>query len=173
MAKRRLFTVGLVVLLAGSGRAPGTAPVGPDHDLDTYTDAQLTADLDAELDDIEVGDGGTLQPDGEYPLDELRGDILEALSDDGDDADESDVDYADLEDEASEAGTTLEDVVDAALARADQLAAAGSPSVRYHYAGFSLAAQSRNQKGFTKTSVAIHETVVLTIATIRRAPRKS
>ena len=173
MTRHRLFSMGLVALLTGAGLAPGRFWVRQDHDLDSYSDAQLTRDLDAELDDIEVGDGGQLQPDGEYPLAELKRDILDALSDDGDDADESEIDLTDLEAEATEAGTTLEDVVDAALERADELAAARSPSVQFQYASFSLMPQSRDQKGFTTTSMAIKQTVVLTIATIRRTPKRS
>jgi hypothetical protein len=180
--KHRLLNLGLVGLLAGAGLAPGAYQGRADHDLDSYSDAELIKDLTAELDDIEVGDGGQLEPDGEYALEELRSAILFALSDDGDDAAERDIDFTDLEDEADEAGTTLEDVVDAALARADELALRAEPRVRrasvsdtprFRYASTSLAVQSRDQKGFTTTSVAIRQTVVLTVSTIRRVAKRS
>jgi hypothetical protein len=188
MLRNRLLKLGCVVLLGGAGLALGRSPVRADHDLDSYTDEQLEADLLAELDDIEVGDGGQFEPDGEYALGELRGAIINALQDGGDDESESDIDFADLVDEMSEAGTTVGAVVDEALAEADEMAlqdglrsrilvegGLGGESRRYrfHLAGFSTRPQSLNQRGFTATSVAIKQTVVVTIAMVRRTPRRS
>ena len=188
MMRNRLLKLGCVVLLGGAGLALGRFQVRADHDLDSYSDAQLEADLIAELDDIEVGDGGNLEPDGEYALGALRSAILNALHDDGDDASESEIDYPDLVDEMSEAGTTMGAVVDEALAEADEMAlqdgrrsrilAAGglggeTRGYRIHLASFSTRPQSLNQRGFTTTSVAIQQTVVATVAAIRRAPRRS
>lgn len=188
MMRNRLLSLGCVVLLGGAGLALGRSPVRPDHDLDSYSDEQLEAGLFAELDDIEVGDGGQFEPDGEYALGELRGAIINALHDDGDDESESDIDFADLVDEMSEAGTTVGAVVDEALAEADELAGRNGPrsgillvgrpggdsrGYPIHLAGFSTRPQSLNQRGFTATTVAIKQTVVVTIAAVRRAPRRS
>ncbi len=188
MMLNRLVKLGCVVLLGGAGLALGRSPVRADHDLDSYSDEQLEADLIAELDDIEVGDGGQFEPDGEYALGGLRGAIFSALHDDGDDASESDIDFADLVDEMTEAGTTVGAVVDEALAEADELAGRDgprsrillvgrpwgeSPGLRFRLAGLSARPQSLNQRGFTATSVAIKQTVVVTIAAVRSAPRRS
>ncbi|MEO8139009.1 MAG: hypothetical protein ABI742_05145 [Gemmatimonadota bacterium] len=163
----RLQRLALVVCLAGAGLAAAGArfrsPHGP-HDLDSYSDAQLKRDLDDELDDIyaELGDA-----DGEYNLDVLKEDILAALGDDGDSGYEDEIDYADLEDEMKEDGTTLEDVVDDALAKADELGSAGAPVSLFHYASFSATAQKRDKS--TTAAIAVRETERAIIFNIRRA----
>ena len=162
----RLQRLALVVCLAGAGLAAAGArfrsPHGP-HDLDSYTDAQLKRDLDAELDEIfsKLGD-----PDSEYNLDVLHDDILAALGDNGDGA-EDEIDLADLNDEMTEAGTTLEDVVDDALAKADELGSARAPESLFHYASFSAAAQKRDKA--TTATIAVRETERALIFNIRRA----
>jgi hypothetical protein len=75
------------------------------RDLDLLDDATLQRDLEAELDDIYAD----FDPNGQFPLEELKAAMLEALSDDGDE---------DME----EADTTIEDVLDMALAEADAIA---------------------------------------------------
>ena len=181
----RLLTLGLVVLAAGSGLALAQPRGGPDRDLDTYSDERLAADLFAELDDIPEFKKA---PDEEYQITELRGDIMDALSDqdDQDDPAEQDIDRADLDAEMSEAGTTLEEVVDEALVRADELAlqqarpswrilpatfAMKAPG-RAHQVGFRVMAQDRDLNGSTTARVAIREVERGVIAAVRRAPTK-
>jgi len=172
----RLFKLSLVVLLAGSGLALVQFRVQPAHDLDTYTDEQLQEALFAELDDMPQ----IQSPDEQYDIEELRSAILTALSDEGDEGDEAEqeIDRADLDEEMSEAETTVGDVVDEALARADELASrTGSPSwtivqVRFHNAGLSPNAQDRNQSGHTTSRVAIREVASTVISNVRRAPNK-
>lgn len=188
MMRNRLLKLGCVVLLAGAGLALGRFQVRADHDLDSYSDEQLEAYLLAELDDIEAGHGGNLQPDGEYALGSLRSAIFNALQDGGDDEGESEIDFADLVEEMSEAETSVGDVVDEALAEADELAGRNGPcsrllvqgrpggdarALQFRLAGSSSRPQSLNQRGFTTTSVAIRQTVVVTVAAVRRAPRRS
>lgn len=169
----RAVKLGLVVLLAGAGLALGEFRVRPDHELDDYSDAQLGEYLNAELDDIEVSDGGQFAPDDDYSLTELQGAILQALHDDGDDGDEDNIDFADLEDEMDEAGTTLPACIHNALILADEMSLReGSPSYTFQNAGFSLVAQSRKTNGFATTSVAIARAVPAMIADIDRVRRK-
>ena len=170
----RLFKLGVVVVVAGLGLAlvqsRVESRVQADHDLDSYSDEQLQTDLTDELDDIyaELDD-----PDGEYDLDVLKADILDALGDEGDegDAEEMEIDLADLNEEMAEAGTTLEDVVDEALARADELAARrGSSSrtiVQATFSGRSRNAQSQDRR--TKPKVAIDQTARAVRGYIRKA----
>ena len=93
----RLLELGLCVLLAGATLPLATSGVRAAKDLDSFSDAQLMRDLADELDDIY----DELDPDEEYPLDELHGAIMEALSDEGDedDPEEAEIDEADLEGE--------------------------------------------------------------------------
>jgi hypothetical protein len=169
----RAVKLGLVVLLAGSGLALGEFRPKPDHELDDYSDSQLGEYLNAELDDIEVGDGGQLEPDEDYSLPELQGAILEALHDDGDDGDEDNIDFADLEEEMDEAGTTLPACIHNALVLADELSLReGSGSYTFQNAGFSLIAQSRKPNGFATTSVAIARAIPAMIADIDRVRKK-
>ncbi len=151
----RLFKLGLVVLAASVGLALAQSRIQATHDLDTYTDEQLQRDLTDELDDIY----DQVDADGDYDLDVLRTAILDALGDDGDEGYEQEIDLADLNEEMAEAGTTLEDVVDEALARADELASrTGSSSwtiVQATLSGRSRNVQSQDRR--TKPKVAIDE----------------
>ncbi len=172
----RLFKLTLVVLLAGSGLALVQFRVQAAHDLDRYTDEQLQEYLFAELDDMSQFES----PDEQYDIDELRSAILTALSDEGDEDDEGEqqIDRADLVEEMNEAETTVEDVVDEALARADELASrTGSPSwtivqVSSPNVGLSPNAQDRNQSGHTTARVAITEVESKIISNVRHAPNK-
>jgi hypothetical protein len=164
MMASRLFRLGLVVFLAGSASALTQPRVRAGHDLDTLSDAQLERDLADELDDIY----GELDPDEEYSLDELHGAIMEALSDQGDedDAEEAEIDEADLEGEMEEDDTTLEDVVQAALLEADEMASwRGSPSSS---SGLATAAQDRNRRnGFSKPKMANQQVLRNLMSAIR------
>jgi hypothetical protein len=170
MMSNRLLKLSVVVLVAGLGLALVQSRVQAEHDLDSYPDSILERDLSDELDDIyaQLDD-----PDGEYDLDSLKSDILNALGDDGDEGDEEEmeIDLADLNQEMDEAGTTVDSVVDEALARADELASRrGSPSwtiVQATFSGLSLNAQSRDRR--TKPRVAIDQTVKTVRVYIRRA----
>lgn len=128
----------LVMLLAMSG-APASAQ---GVDCDNLDDAIFEHYLDAELDDVTAQDA-----DGSYPVDQLRDQILAALGDGGDTGDATELSYADLEADMAEAGTTLEAVVDAALAQADETAAiSGRP-------GFTLVSGETLQARFAVTMV--------------------
>jgi len=179
----RLFKLSLVVLAAGLGLALVQSRVQAEHDLDSYPDSILERDLSDELDDIytQVDD-----PDGEYDLDVLKAHILDALGDNGDEGFETEIDLADLNEEMEEAGTSLEDVVDEALARADELASrrglpswtvvqvtssAVSPSFRFRNAGLRTNAQDRSP-GLTTARVAVNQVKDKTIATVRAANRR-
>jgi hypothetical protein len=168
MMSNRLFTLSVVVLAAGLGLALVQSRVQAVHDLDSYSDEQLQRDLSDELDDIYAQ---LEDPDGEYDLDVLRTAILDALGDDGDEGYEQEIDLADLNAEMEEAGTTLGDVVDEALARADELASRnGSPSwtiVQASFSGRSRNAQSQDRR--TKPKVAIDQTAPSVRGYIRKA----
>ena len=101
----RLRQLALVACFAGIGLTAAKSRARSPHDLDSYTDAQLQRDLEDELDDIypKLGDA-----DGEYSLDDLKSDIMDALGDEGDTGNEDEIDMADLNAEMTEAGTTLE-----------------------------------------------------------------
>ena len=161
---RHLFRLGLVVLLAGVALPLRPSRVRAAQDLDSYSDAQLERDLADELDDIY----SEMEPGEEYPLDELHGAILEALSDEGDedDAEEEEIDAEDLEGEMEEDDTTLEDVVQAALLEADEMASwRGS---RSSSSGLATAAQDRNRRnGFSKPKVANQQVLRSLMSTIR------
>lgn len=116
---QRLFILSTVILIAGAGLAYAQCPVPAKHDLDLYSEEQLKADLYDELDDILVSQGGQMEPDEEYSIDDLRAAILKALSDEGDTGLETEIDRCDLDTEMQEAGTTVEKVLDEALAAAD------------------------------------------------------
>jgi hypothetical protein len=108
--------VGLIAALALVPRPLYTQPV----DLDQLDDATLQRDLEAELDDIYAD----FEPDGEFQLAELKTAMLEALGDEGDEGDdaEEEITFEQLETEMKEGDTTLEDVLDEALAQADAIA---------------------------------------------------
>jgi hypothetical protein len=108
--------VGLITALTLVPRPLHTQPV----DLDQLDDATLQHDLEAELDDIYAD----FEPDGEFQLAELKTAMLEALGDEGDEGEdaEEEITFEQLETEMKEADTTLEDVLDEALAQADAVA---------------------------------------------------
>lgn len=182
----RLFKACVVVVVAGAGLALVESRVQPrvqaDHDLDSYSDEQLQTDLTDELDDIyaELGD-----PNAQYALDDLNTAILDALGDEGDEGDEEEmeIDLADLNAEMEEAGTTLDDVVDEALAEADRQASrrpspswtvvqvTSSAAFRLHNAGPRPNAQDR-RPGFTTARVAVNQVKDRTIAAIRASNRR-
>ena len=143
MTTNRFFSAGLVVFLGGVGLALTQFRFEEQpRNLDTYSQARLLRDLNDELDDIEED----LDPGASIDIDELQTAIMSALSDEGDDddAEESDLDLADLEAEMQEDGADLKDVVSEALAYADQIShRERSPQLIFRYAGFSPAAQSR------------------------------
>jgi hypothetical protein len=178
-----------VVAVAGAALALVQSHVQPrvqtDRDLDGYSDEQLETDLADELDDIFAELGG---PDAQYALDDLKTAILDALGDEGDEGDEEEmeIDLADLNAEMAEAGTTLDDVVDEALAEADRQASrraspswtvvhvtssAVSPSFTFDNAGLRPNAQDR-RPGFTTARVAVNQVKDRTIAAIRATNRR-
>ena len=150
MSHRKL-NLSAVFLLAGASLAFVQLPVQAMHDLDLYEEVRLQKDLDDELDDILVSKGGQMEPDALYSIEELRTAILVALSDDGDEGLENEIDRADLEMEMEEAKTTVEDVLDEALAEADLIASQSEIS-SWTFAQVNspndslLYAQSRNQR---------------------------
>jgi hypothetical protein len=110
---------GVVALCTGLALA--SAPVHTQiDDLDGLDDARFLRDLEAELDDIYA----QFPRDAEVPLEDLKDAILTALEDTGDagDAAEEEISFDELEAEMEEADTTLEDVIDDALAEADAMA---------------------------------------------------
>ena len=80
----RILNLSAVFILAGAGLAFVQLPVQAMHDLDLYKEARLQKDLNDELDDILVSEGGQMEPDASYSIEELRTAILGALSDQGD-----------------------------------------------------------------------------------------
>lgn len=176
--RRRLVAVSLLSVIVASVAATADARRPAYRDLDAISDADLRRDLIAELDDIEF------PPDEQHALGELREVILDALGDDGDDAGdeaaEEEIDLSDLEAEMEEAELSLEEVVDASLARADELVRRDEPAQwalatsngvhTWGYVGLTVASQSRNaRRGFTSTRVAIQQTTSGIIAGVRRA----
>ncbi len=84
---------------------------------------------------------------------------MDALGDDGDTGNEDEIDMADLNEQMSEAGTTVEDVVDEALEKADELSArrnqAAGPSFPAGFSG-ALGAQGHDKR--SKPKVAVEQT---------------
>ena len=152
MSHRKL-NLSAVFLLAGASLAFVQLPVQAMHDLDLYKEVRLQKALYDELDDILVSKGGQMEPDALYSIEELRTAILDALSDDGDEGLENEIDRADLDMEMqeAEADTTVEDVLDEALAEADLIASQSEIS-SWTFAQVNspndslLYAQSRNQR---------------------------
>lgn len=147
----RILNLSAVFILAGAGLAFVQLPVQAMHDLDLYEEARLQQDLVDELDDILVSEGGQMEPDTLYSIEELRAAILDALSNEGDEGLENEIDRADLDMEMEEADTTVEDVLDEALAEADLIASQSGISswtfVQVNSPNDSLLyAQSRNQR---------------------------
>ncbi|MEW5914817.1 MAG: hypothetical protein AB1762_00360 [Gemmatimonadota bacterium] len=176
--RRRLVAVSLLSVIVASVATTAAATRSAYRDLDAMSDAELRRDLIAELDDIDF------PPDEQHALGELREAILDALADEGDDegddAGEAEIDLSDLEAEMEEAELALEEVVDAALLRADELVRRDEPAPlvlatetgahTWGYAGLIVASQSRNaRRGFTSTRVAIQQTTNGIIAGVRRA----
>lgn len=116
MSRLRLIVsgVGLIAAFALIPRAVHTQA----RDLDKLDDATLQRDLEAELDDIYE----ELDPNGQFPLEELKIAMLEALGDEGDDDAEEEITFDALEADMEEADTTIEDVLDESLAEADAIA---------------------------------------------------
>jgi hypothetical protein len=161
---RYLLRLTLVVLLATAALPLTPSRVRAANDLDSFSDAQLERDLADELDDVY----SQLDPDEEYSLEELHDAIMEALSDDGDeeDAEEEEIDEEDLEGEMEEDGTTLEDVVQAALLRADEMASWTGPASSSD--GLRTVAQDRNRRnGFSKPQTANQQVLRGILSTIR------
>ena len=159
--RNRLRTWSLVVLLAGAGLTLGQRPiVGQSDDLDALSPATLDRDLQAELDDIYQ----SLPPDRPDSLDDLMDHILDALSDEGDDQTEQDIDEENLEAEMEEAGTSLEDVVEAALQQADLLAAGPRPRT---WGVVRVASLGQRGDGMTTPRLAVAQVKGRLIQTIR------
>lgn len=178
----RIFKLGLIVFLAGAGLALIQFPVQANHDLDAYSDTQLSRDLNDELDDIyQMG----LQPNSRYSLDVCKNMMMEALSDDGDAGYENEIDYSDLETEMEEADTDLEDEVVQGLVRADQISfrresppswgfvrvstSIDSPMFRFHNLAVSPDAQGQGRNNMVQARVGISEVIKRLIFVIRKA----
>lgn len=147
----RIRKLSAIFAVAIAGMAIVQFPVHAIHDLDLYSDDQLNRDLYDELDDILVSQGGQMEPDEEYSIEELRTEILDALADQGDEGLEDDIDRADLDLEMQEANTTVEEMLDDALAEADLVASQSEIAlgdfVKVNFPSDSLFyAQSRNQR---------------------------
>ncbi|MFN8574477.1 MAG: hypothetical protein U0132_20665 [Gemmatimonadaceae bacterium] len=175
MLPTRIVAVGLATFLAATGLALTRGHPRGSHELDGYSDERLRHDFEAEFHEI------AFPPDAQESLSDLKTAILDALADADDDDSESDIDFQDVEDEMEEAGTTVDAVVDEALAAADELAAR-SPAHGWQYAVgepapmpaqqplFIPAMQSRNiRRGFTTTRVALRQTTNLLVVNIRKA----
>lgn len=159
--RNRLRTWSLVVLLAGAGLTLGQLPVaGQANDLDALDAATLDRDLEAELDDIYQ----SLPPDRLDSLDDLMDRILDALSDGGDDGTEQDIDEENLEAEMEEAGTSLEDVVEAALQQADLLAVGPRP---HDFAVVRVTSLAQRGDGMTTPRLAVRQVKGRLIQAIR------
>ena len=174
MSHRKL-NLSAVLLLAGAGLAFVQLPVRAMHDLDLYEEARLQEDLVDELDDILVSKGGQMEPDALYSIEELRAAILKALKDEGDKGLETEIDWADLVEEMDEAEpkTTVEAVLDEALAEADLIATQSEISswnfTRVNAPNDSLLyAQTRNQRATPNATITAFTSRL--IAKIRSAP---
>ena len=172
MSHRKL-NLSAVFLLAGASLAFVQLPVQAMHDLDLYEEAQLQEDLVDELDDILVSKGGQMEPDALYSVEELRAAIFGALSDQGDEGLENEIDRADLDMEMEEANTTVENVLNEALAEADLIASQLEISswnfTRINARNDSLLyAQTRNQRATPNATITAFTSRL--IAKIRSSP---
>jgi hypothetical protein len=141
----------LVALLAGAALTLGQLPVlGQADDLDSFDDARLDRDLEAELDDIYEEWG----PNEPVDLDDLGEAISSALSDDGDEGVEDDISQEELEDEMEEAGTTLEASVERGLQQADLLA---SGQRRLEWAIVWVSSLGQRGNGITTAGMAVRQ----------------
>lgn len=130
-------------------------------DLDEMDAQSLDEDLTDELDDVYTDYG--IDPEEYYDNQELVDAFMEALSDAGDTGDEQDISFAELEYEMEEAGTTVEEVVAAAVDEADDMAAISTP-------GFSTVASRDLQlayRGRARADVAFGSVKSRLIRTIR------
>ena len=172
MSHRKL-NLSAVFLLAGASLAFVQLPVQAMHDLDLYEEVRLQKALYDELDDILVSKGGQMEPDALYSIEELRAAILGALSDQGDEGLENEIDRADLDMEMEEANTTVENVLNDAVAEADLIASQLEISswnfTRINARNDSLLyAQTRNQRATPNATITAFTTRL--IAKIRSAP---
>ena len=169
----QILNLSAIFLLAGTGLAFVQLPVQAMHDLDLYEEVRLQKALYDELDDILVSKGGQMEPDALYSIEKLRTAILGALSDQGDEGLENEIDRADLDMEMKEAKTTVEAVLDEALAEADLIASqlefsswkftrVNSPN------DLPLYAQTRNQRATPNATITAFTSRL--IAKIRSAP---
>lgn len=150
--RSRLSTCSLIALFAAAILTLGPLRLhGQGDDLDSFDDARLDRDLEAELDDIYED----LAPDRPVALATLEEAILGALSDEDDDGDEDDISEAELEAEMEEAGTTLDACVEGGLEQADLLAAGQQPR-RWTIALVSALAQQRGD-GMTTPRLAVRQ----------------
>lgn len=170
----RLVRIAVVLVMAGAGLALTRGDARRQHDLDSYTDAQLARDLRAELDDVFEGDDA-FDPNKEYPVAELQEHILDALEDEGDDDDaEEEIDFSDLTDEMAEAGTTLQECIVDAVNEADEFTLAepapGSQPL-FRYASLVSPVQGRKRNGFATSRAAVDRSVRAIIVDVRKARR--
>jgi hypothetical protein len=110
------------------------APAGARHpglDLDTWSDDDLDAVLQAELDDDDLIACGIGNPNAPKTKEQMYRVIICALKDGGDDESEQEMDYDDLQAEMQEAGTTVEKVVWAAMDEADEMASGPQPGAAW------------------------------------------
>jgi hypothetical protein len=127
-ALRRLI-VALALLCTALVFATGPAQARhPDLELDDLDDDTLDAMLQAELDDDDLIACGIGNPHAAVSVERMFAVVMCALGDAGDSGDERALDLDDLEAEMREAGTTLRDVVWAAIQEADELAS-GPPAL--------------------------------------------
>lgn len=171
----RLMRIAVVVLLAGTGLALTRGNDRRVSDLDGMSNAELTADLTAELDDIL--EDGDFEPDEEYPVADLREGILAALSDEGDEGDEEEaIDFEDLVEEMAEAGTTTEVCIANAVNLADEYSSIdAAPANRVQSlvrnVSFVEPVQGRKRNGFATTRTAIDRSVRAIIVDVRKVRR--
>ena len=134
------------VLLGGAGLGLGQRAVlhHQQDDLDAIPPGRLDALLQAELDDIFEG----TDPNELVDLEELKEEIMSALSDEGDDDDpaEAVIDFAELDAEMEEDETSVDAVVDEALSEVDQDA-----GLTPNASGFVLVSSSIGGGGFRTT----------------------
>ncbi|MBC7898353.1 MAG: hypothetical protein H7066_23230 [Cytophagaceae bacterium] len=169
----RLVRIAVVVLLAGAGLALARGSDRRVSDLDALSDAELTADLTAELDDILEH----LEPNQEYPVAQLREEILDALSDEGDEGEEEEeIDFEDLDEEMAEAGTTTDACVANAVNLADEFSSIdAAPANRVQSlvrnVSFEEPVQGRKRNGFATSRTAIDRSVKAIIVDVRKVRR--
>jgi hypothetical protein len=115
----------------GLGGSPAMAR-HPNLEMDSLSQAQVSALLQNELDDDDLVDCGLTDLNGAVSSEDLVEILMCALGDENDGDDEDDLDLDDLEAECAEAGTDVEAVVRAAVASVQRRAEA--PGVRLAFA---------------------------------------